>query len=141
MIFFQQRCHCERGQRVKQSAKSEQSSVCFLAENSIITDILLKTKENRTRTWQITSLVALARNDSRLFEKFPKSLALAGARETDPSVETPISTTTRQTFVILAEDLQFIKNIVRTKRMEGDTEFTQKEALHHIIEFYRKNHE
>lgn len=60
-------------------------------------------------------------------------------REMDPSVETPVSTTTRQTFVILAEDLQFIKNIVRTKRMEGDTEFTQKEALHHIIEFYRAN--
>ena len=61
-------------------------------------------------------------------------------REMDPSVETPVATTTRQTFVILAEDLQFIKNIVRTKRMEGDTEFTQKEALHHIIEFYRSNH-
>jgi hypothetical protein len=57
----------------------------------------------------------------------------------DPSVETPISATTRQTFVILAEDLQFIKNVVRTKRMEGDIEFTQKEALHHIIEFYRNN--
>ncbi len=58
----------------------------------------------------------------------------------DPSVESPVSTTTRQTFVILAEDLQFIKNIVRTKRMEGDIEFTQKEALHHLIEFYRNNH-
>jgi hypothetical protein len=58
----------------------------------------------------------------------------------DPSVESPVSTTTRQTFVILVEDLQFIKNIVRTKRMEGDIEFTQKEALHHLIEFYRNNH-
>jgi glycerol-3-phosphate O-acyltransferase len=58
----------------------------------------------------------------------------------DLSVETAVSTTTRQTFVILAEDLQFIKNIVRTKRMEGDIEFTQKEALHHLIEFYRNNH-
>jgi hypothetical protein len=58
----------------------------------------------------------------------------------DPSVETAVSATTRQTFVILAEDLQFIKNVVRTKRMEGDIEFTQKEALHHIIEFYRSNH-
>ncbi len=62
------------------------------------------------------------------------------AKTEDPSVETPISTTTRQTFVILAEDLQFIKSIVRTKRMEGDIEFTQKEALHHIIDFYRENH-
>jgi hypothetical protein len=62
------------------------------------------------------------------------------AAQADPSVETPVSTTTRQTFVILAEDLQFIKSIVRTKRMEGDIEFTQKEALHHIIDFYRENH-
>ncbi len=58
---------------------------------------------------------------------------------TSTSVETPVSSTTRQTFVILAEDLQFIKNVVRTKRMEGDIEFTQKEALHHIIDFYRNN--
>ena len=67
----------------------------------------------------------------------------AAVREEAPSVETPVSSpisnTTRQTFVILAEDLQFIKNVVRTKRMEGDIEFTQKEALHHIIEFYRNN--
>ena len=72
---------------------------------------------------------------------FSSTAAAPTPRETDPSVETPISTTTRQTFVILAEDLQFIKNIVRTKRMEGDTEFTQKEALHHIIEFYREKHQ
>jgi hypothetical protein len=73
----------------------------------------------------------------------------AAVKEEAPSVETPVSSpisnpvsnTTRQTFVILAEDLQFIKNVVRTKRMEGDIEFTQKEALHHIIEFYRNNQE
>ena len=68
----------------------------------------------------------------------------AAVKEEAPSVETPISSlaanTTRQTFVILAEDLQFIKNLVRTKRMEGDIEFTQKEALHHIIDFYRNSH-
>ncbi len=67
----------------------------------------------------------------------------AAVKEETPSVETPVSSpvlnTTRQTFVILAEDLQFIKNVVRTKRMEGDIEFTQKEALHHIIDFYRNN--
>lgn len=62
------------------------------------------------------------------------------AKTEDPSVETPVSTTTRQTFVILAEDLQYIKSVVRTKRMEGDIEFTQREALHHIIDFYRENH-
>ncbi len=68
------------------------------------------------------------------------------AKEEAPSVpptpeanKAPISLTTRQTFVILAEDLQFIKDIVRAKRMEGAIEFTQKEALHHIIEFYRNN--
>ena len=65
------------------------------------------------------------------------------AKEETPSVSTAqevVSTTTRQTFVILVEDLQFIKDIVRTRRMEGETEFTQKEALHHIIEFYREAH-
>ncbi len=64
-------------------------------------------------------------------------------KEETPSVSTPrevVSTTTRQTFVILVEDLQFIKDIVRTRRMEGETEFTQKEALHHIIEFYKTAH-
>jgi hypothetical protein len=71
----------------------------------------------------------------------------AAVKEEAPSVKTtdlnpvptPTSNTTRQTFVILAEDLQFIKNVVRAKRMEGDIEFTQKEALHHIIEFYRNS--
>lgn len=65
------------------------------------------------------------------------------AKEETPSVTTvreAVANTTRQTFVILAEDLQFIKDIVRARRMEGETEFTQKEALHHIIEFYRNNH-
>jgi hypothetical protein len=51
-----------------------------------------------------------------------------------------VMNTTRQTFVILTEDLQYIKDVVRARRMEGETEFTQKEALHHIIEFYRTNH-
>ena len=62
--------------------------------------------------------------------------------ETPSVMNTPevIPVTTRQTFVILVEDLQFIKDIVRTKRMEGEIEFTQKEALHHIIEFYKNNH-
>jgi hypothetical protein len=68
----------------------------------------------------------------------------APAKEEAPSVQAalvsaPISLTTRQTFVILAEDLQYIKDIVRAKRMEGEIEFTQKEALHHIIEFHRNN--
>ena len=47
--------------------------------------------------------------------------------------------TTRQTFVVFADDLQFIKDLVRARRMEGETEFTQKEALHHIIDFYRNS--
>ena len=67
------------------------------------------------------------------------------AKESTPSVspapvKEPIAETTRQTFVILADDLKFIKDIVRARRMEGETEFTQKEALHHIIEFYKNNH-
>ena len=65
------------------------------------------------------------------------------AKDETPSVTAAreaVANTTRQTFVILAEDLQFIKDIVRARRMEGETEFTQKEALHHIIEFYRNNH-
>lgn len=64
----------------------------------------------------------------------------APAKEEAPSVRSAVPTTTRQTFVILSEDLQFIKDIVRKRRMEGEIEFTQKEALHHIIEFYREAH-
>ena len=73
------------------------------------------------------------------------SNAPAPIAETPPSVktivETPIPTTTRQTFIVFLEDLQFIKDVVRARRMEGETEYTQKEALHHIIEFYRNAHE
>jgi hypothetical protein len=70
---------------------------------------------------------------------FSSNTPIPQTQKEDPSVETTVSATTLQTFVILAEDLQFIKNVVRTKRMEGEIEFTQKEALHHIIEFYRNN--
>ena len=65
------------------------------------------------------------------------------AKEETPSVSNTrevVPTTTRQTFVILVEDLQFIKDVVRTRRMEGEIEFTQKEALHHIIAFYKDAH-
>lgn len=68
------------------------------------------------------------------------SSATAKEIEVPPSVRSVESSTTRQTFVILVEDLQFIKDLVRTRRMEGETEFTQKEALHQIIEFYRATH-
>ncbi len=68
------------------------------------------------------------------------STATAKETEVTPSVRSVESSTTRQTFVILAEDLQFIKDVVRARRMEGETEFTQKEALHQIIEFYREAH-
>ena len=64
--FFKTSCHCERVQRAKQSAKHEQNSVFFLAENSVIARDSAKIKKNRTRTWQIASLVALVRNDSLL---------------------------------------------------------------------------
>lgn len=72
---------------------------------------------------------------------FTSSAPAKEEKEEAPSVRSAIPTTTRQTFVILSEDLQFIKDIVRKRRMEGEIEFTQKEALHHIIEFYREAHQ
>ena len=58
---------------------------------------------------------------------------------TTETVKNAQPVTTRQTFVVFADDLQFIKDLVRARRMEGETEFTQKEALHDIINFYRNS--
>jgi hypothetical protein len=35
-------------------------------------------------------------------------------------------------------DLAFLKDMVHTKRLAGQTDFTQKEALAEIIAFYRQ---
>ena len=67
-IFLKNDCHCERVQRVKQSAKHEQEPAFF--SRKLYLGILLKLKKNRTRAWQIASLVALARNDSIFSRNF-----------------------------------------------------------------------
>ena len=62
------KCHCERVQRAKQSAKHKLVFSLFLAEFPVIIGFLLKKRQVTAKAWQIASLVALARNDSRLFK-------------------------------------------------------------------------
>ena len=64
-------------QRAKQSAKYTLDFSLFLAECPAIIEFSAKKKQIAAKAWQIASLVALARNDSRLFKKYPKiTLAL-----------------------------------------------------------------
>ena len=65
-IFFQQRCHCEREQRAKQSAKYVFDFCLLAAVFQVIVAFSAKQRPNSAHAWQIASLVALARNDSRL---------------------------------------------------------------------------
>jgi hypothetical protein len=51
----------------------------------------------------------------------------------------PIKTYTVKTFNITPDDFTYIKKYVKYRRMQGDTEFTQKEALEEAIGLLRKN--
>jgi hypothetical protein len=46
----------------------------------------------------------------------------------------------RQTLIMSAEDLDLVRNIVYTRRLEGKVNFTQKEALQEIIAAFRNSH-
>ena len=67
MFFKINGCHCERVQRAKQSAKYKFDFSLFLAESPAIIEFFAKNRQNSAKAWQIASLVALARNDSRFF--------------------------------------------------------------------------
>ena len=43
----------------------------------------------------------------------------------------------RQTLIMSAEDLDLVRNIVYTRRLEGKVNYTQKEALQEIIAAFR----
>ncbi len=47
---------------------------------------------------------------------------------------------TRQTFIIRDEHLETLKDFVHQKRIEGQTAFTQKEALDEVLSFYFASH-
>ena len=53
-------------QRAKQSAKYKFGFSLFLAEFQAIIEFFARKRQNTAKAWQIASLVALARNDSRL---------------------------------------------------------------------------
>jgi hypothetical protein len=71
--------------------------------------------------------------------------------EGDPSVSeaknTPSSVVTRrvegefvrQTLIMSSEDLDLVRNIVYTRRLEGKVNYTQKEALQEIIAAFRNS--
>lgn len=45
----------------------------------------------------------------------------------------------RQTLIMSTEDLDLVRNIVYTRRLEGKVNYTQKEALQEIIAHYRNS--
>jgi hypothetical protein len=45
----------------------------------------------------------------------------------------------RQTLIMATEDLDMVRNIVYTRRLEGKVNYTQKEALQEIIAHYRNS--
>ena len=49
----------------------------FLAESRAIIEFLLKNEQITAHAWQIASLVALARNDSVVLKKYPKTTSLS----------------------------------------------------------------
>ena len=71
--------------------------------------------------------------------------------EEAPSVSTTKNTTSsgvtrreegafvRQTLIMSAEDLDLVRNIVYTRRLEGKVNYTQKEALQEIIAAFRNS--
>ena len=60
-------------QRAKQSAKHKFDFSLILAEFPAIIEFSARKKQNTAKTWQIASLVALARNDSVVEKKYPKT--------------------------------------------------------------------
>jgi hypothetical protein len=46
----------------------------------------------------------------------------------------------RQTLIMSSEDLDLVRNIVYTRRLEGKVNYTQKEALQEIIAAFRSSH-
>jgi hypothetical protein len=46
----------------------------------------------------------------------------------------------RQTLIMSSEDLDLVRNIVYTRRLEGKVNYTQKEALQEIIAAFRNTH-
>ena len=84
--FFQQRCHCERVQRAKQSVQYVFGFRLILAAFQAIPEFSAKKSQIIAHAWQIASLVALARNDSRLFKKSSENHFHFIIIDRDPSV-------------------------------------------------------
>jgi hypothetical protein len=47
----------------------------------------------------------------------------------------------RQTLILAGEDLDFLRNLVYTRRLEGKVNYTQKEALQEVIQSFRLLHQ
>jgi hypothetical protein len=46
----------------------------------------------------------------------------------------------RQTIIVSTHDLDLLRNLVYTKRLEGKVNYTQKEALQEVIAYFRLHH-
>jgi hypothetical protein len=45
----------------------------------------------------------------------------------------------KKTFVISGEHVQIIENLVHTRRIEGNTDYLQKDAVAEIVEYFKNN--
>jgi hypothetical protein len=47
----------------------------------------------------------------------------------------------RQTLIVASEDLDYLRNLVYTRRMEGKVTYTQKEALQEVMQYFKQHHQ
>jgi hypothetical protein len=70
-----------------------------------------------------------------------KTLETSVTSRTSVILSKPTPEFVRQTLILAGEDLDFLRNLVYTRRLEGKVNYTQKEALQEVIQSFRLLHQ
>jgi hypothetical protein len=120
-------------------------NINFLA-NIFSDDDLIETP--KTVETSITPVTSVTLKDINKKKRREASISIVDKKtiETSKILVTPVTPVTqdtvyvRQTVIVATDDLDLLKNMVYTKRLEGKVNYTQKEALRDVIAFFRVNH-
>jgi hypothetical protein len=117
-------------------------NINFLA-NIFSDDDLIETP--KTVETSITPVTSVTLKDINKKKRREASISIVDKKtiETSKILVTPVTQDTvyvRQTVIVATDDLDLLKNMVYTKRLEGKVNYTQKEALRDVIAFFRVNH-
>jgi hypothetical protein len=117
-------------------------NINFLA-NIFSDDDLIETP--KTVETSITPVTLVTSKDINKKKRREASISIVDKKtiETSKILVTPVTQDTvyvRQTVIVATDDLDLLKNMVYTKRLEGKVNYTQKEALRDVIAFFRVNH-